>query len=118
MSIEKSLERIAVAFESLLGQQATTTNNVVTINPEVKPKKTTKKKAEVVEAEVLDVPISEPVEKAVYTLEDVRKSLAGYAKDHGKDATIELMIRHGADKAKPTVSSIPSEEYPRIIEDN
>ncbi len=118
MSIEKSLERIADALETLVKvktESVVFTTNIPKDTAKKTAKKTTKKKEKVEEAELVEDAKVET--SAAYTIEDVRKSLAQYAKEHGKDATIARMISFGADKAKPTVSSIPEKSWGKLVED-
>ena len=63
------------------------------------------------EAEV-DPLADAPVE---FTQEQVKEALQVYMKKSGIEKTKELMIKYGADKAKPTLPTIPVAKYAEIM---
>ena len=106
MSIEQSLERIAIATEELLALAKTQSD------APAKRGRPTKEK----EAEVTDDILGNESAPA-YTKDDVLKALRGFMDKNGGEKTKELMIKHGADKAKPVLTTIPEKNYPALMKE-
>lgn len=102
MTIEKSLERIADALESLVQkpsvtireQETTTSANTAMQQPDTPP----------------------PVDKE-YTIQDVQTFLIEYSKKHNEKKAVALLVKHGANKTKPTIKSLPVENYAALIQE-
>ena len=101
MAIEETLERIAIAVETIAKFQG----EILDKMSEAKPGKKAK------EAEV-DPLADAPAE---FTQEQVKEALQVYMKKSGIEKTKELMIKYGADKAKPTLPTIPVAKYAEIM---
>lgn len=110
MSIEKNIERIADALESLIV--------IIQRNLEDDPKETQpKKKKAAPKVDPLAIGDPEPTPPAkVYDIKDVQQFLVAYSKKHGEAKAIALMVKHGADKKKPTIKTLPKENYAALIE--
>jgi hypothetical protein len=111
MSLEQSLERIAVTLELIVGHvvgvgQAPT--------PKVKPGRPAK-------SEALPAAPAEDLlgvdAKPEITQDDIHLALRVYMKKNALEKTKALMIKHGADPAKPVLSSIPAKSYVALMAD-
>lgn len=118
MSIEQTLERIAVALEKIVALKPSdlgaprTASEVQAIAPAVKKGKGVAPAP--VAAPVIEVdPFAAPGEAAVpeVTFPMLSEKLQLHAKMYGTPTTIELIKKHGADKAQPKMSSIPTANY-------
>lgn len=121
MSIENSLERIAVALEALVNLKNSPDRPVekdvapagrAEPAPEA-PKKATKAKAE------KPVSVEEPVVSE--TLTDVSKAqiedvLKKFAAKFGIPTTKALIVQFGADSGTPTIASIPTGRYVELYQ--
>ena len=114
MSIEQNVERIAVALENLVEL-----TKVAMAMPAEEGKK--KKKTEAVAAvatgieDMLGDGAAKPEEKI--TLDQVKDALRGHMTKNGAEVTKALMIKHGANAAKPVVTSIPEANYPALMKE-
>lgn len=133
MSLEQSLERIAIALEKIAGKSTPTTTTVVNMasdTPTAKPevleaaKPAAKAKAtpaaKTVTPESLAAgpvaPAAKPAEaKPTHTLADVLDLLKKAAVKHGAPKIKQLMIDHGADAKMPKVETIPAANYPALV---
>ena len=105
MSIEQSLERIAIATEELLALAKTQSDA-----PAKRGRPTKEKEVEPVDDILGDTPVA-------ITKDDVLKALRGFMDKNGGEKTKELMIKHGADKAKPVLTTIPEKNYPALMKE-
>lgn len=140
MSLEQSLERIAIALEKI-ANPVTTVNTVTEVRiPEpstaavAKPAPTAKPAAKVetlkpiskgpaaktvtpeslVDDGSIEPPKPAPA-KPTHTLADVLDLLKKAAVKHGAPKIKQLMIDHGADKTTPKVETIPATNYPALV---
>ena len=102
MSIEQSLERIAIALEKVVDGVGALT-----------PIPEGKKKKEAIPAEDLGI----GAEEKKITIDELRTALQGYKSVNGIDKTKALMIKHGANATKPVLTSIPEKNYAAIIQE-
>jgi hypothetical protein len=121
MSIEKSLEKIAEAIETLAAAISQTpvgtSANQKTVEP-LEPadppakKEPAKKKAKKTAAEKLaEEPAAEEAEEHSITLADIKDVVTMFLPDR-RDEAVELMASFGAEK----VGDLKSEDFPDIIE--
>ena len=122
MSIEQSLERIAVALELIANRYEG--NVPPKAVPEVdldKPKRgrPAKEPAPAVPAVEIDPLTGEPVkpELAAITLDQVRDALRAHMKTNGIEKTKALMIKFGAPVANPVVTGIPVTNYAALLKE-
>lgn len=120
--IEKNIERIATALETIAaalsaGQNINVSSTAADV-PEAAIEKAAKKsaKAPVEKAPVEKAPVEKaPVEKApvekVPSLEEVVAALQGYLKANGRDAAVALLNAHGAVRA----SDMPEDKRAEFI---
>jgi len=111
MSIENSLERIAVALESI----AASKGNAVPVLAQEAPakKKTTAPVTPILDEDPLG---GAPVENSI-TMDDIHKALRGYMDKNKIEKTKELMIKYGANAAKPVLTSIPEKNYAALMKE-
>ena len=106
MNIEQNLERIAVALETLVAlAQASEA-------PEKK-----KKKTEAVAAVATGIEDMLGDGAVKITLDQVKDALRAHMTKNGAEVTKALMIKHGANAAKPVVTSIPEANYPALMKE-
>ena len=111
MSIEQSLERIASALERLAGNAPVPEIQVDAPTAKVgRPRKA----AELAPAVEEDPLALAPAEKAV-TTEEVRAALQAFMAKNGIEKTKALMIKHGANAAKPIITTIPEKNYAAVM---
>ena len=105
MSIEEKLERIAVALEETL--------ELCKANSQEAPKRgrLAKEKETALPAE--DILADAPV----YTQDEVHKALRAFMDKNGPDKTKTLMIKHGADKVTPKITTIPVANYAALMKE-
>ena len=106
MSIEQSLERIAVALETI-----TANVPVIGVATDAAPKEKKAKKETALPAE--DILSDAPT----YTQDEVHKSLRAYMDKNGIDKTKALMIKFGASAVKPVLTSIPVANYAALMKE-
>jgi len=110
MSLESSLERIAAALETIAAKEG-----CLPPPPEAVEKKKPGRPAKAAEPVVEVDPLGdEPTAKAI-SQDDVHKALRGFMDKNGIDKTKAFMIKHGANPAKPVLTSIPEKNYPAIM---
>lgn len=110
--IEATLERIAVSLESICKTLANGTATMTESKPpETRGRKPVTPKPEPEELDLGGEPVKQidPNELLVV--------LRNHAAAKGQVATRELMIKHGANKEKTTVASIPMENYAALYKD-
>ena len=134
MSMDTDLNRIATALEELVkikrGSHTDTRAQVATVitpatsKPVRSPVASStatlgKGTAKAVEPSPVIDPLTgdaigtaEPI-----TQEQVHLALQGYMAKNGVEAVKGLMIKHGANKAKPTITSLPATSYNAVIEE-
>jgi len=108
MSIEQSLERIADALEILTKDNIGTQTVAEPIKPG-RPKKETVAPASAPEVD----PLAE--EPKAISYDEVHAQLRAFKDKFGIEPVKKLMIEHGAAAAKPTVQSIPAENYTALM---
>ena len=106
MAIEQSLERIAVALEKIAEGSVTAVPE-----PAKKPGRPAKTAEPAPAEDLLGVDVK-PV-----TQEEVHAALKAFMTKYGIEKTKVLMIKNGADQAKPVISSIPRANYAALMED-
>lgn len=115
MSIESLLERIAVALEKIAATaDVITVEETPVVEPAPKAKKAKKDDAvnpmEVLEN--LDKKVEEAVEPQVtITVEALTLKLREHANTIGAQFTQAIMLKHGANKNTPKISTIPLANY-------
>lgn len=113
MSIENTLERIAVALEAIAQGGAPANLNA--------PAKPTPAAAPAPRAAKAAPAAAEPVapvaDAKVYTQAEVLETLKTLAdiEDFGSAETIALMVKHGANKETPAVRTIPAANYGALM---
>ena len=99
-------ERIAVSLETLVAlAQATEA-------PEKKKKKT---EAVAAVATGIEDMLGDAAPKI--TLDQVKDALRAHMRKNGAEVTKALMIKHGANAAKPVVTSIPEANYAALMKE-
>lgn len=130
MSIEQTLERIAVALEKIAAQGSPvvaapavrTTAVVIAEAPPAAAKIKKDKPATTtapVSAPVLtsdEDPFAQPGAPEV-TFETLTERLTLHAKTFGTPLTIPIMKKHGANEAKPRMDSIPQGNWKALIDE-
>ncbi len=114
MSVDTDLNRIATSLEEIVKHLKSLGNPGKELN--AAPKPAAVKKEKVVEAPPLppeDPLTGEPVVQ--HTPEDVHLACQAFMEKNGVEAIKALMIKHGANKAKPTISSLKPENYAALI---
>lgn len=132
MSIENTLERIAVALETLVSVEIQRRNDLAKTQGPAEtgpaetgpatqaqqadaPKKKTNKKENPVAEPSVGLPMGEPEPTPVtdkpITKDELTKSLRLHASRYGVPITKGLMIKAGANPTEPTVDSIPVINY-------
>lgn len=121
MSIENSLERIAVALEALVDlknspdrpvQKDVAPTGKAEPAPEA-PKKVTKAKVE------KPVAVEEPVVTETVTeisKAQIEEALKKFAAKFGIPTTKALIVQFGADAGTPTIASIPTARYVELFQ--
>lgn len=128
MSLEQTLERIAVALETIavntkpVGNPAPVAATQATPAAEP-PKKTTKKAAPAAEAPVATTPDladleppAPPTAPAVVTEEMLRDALKRHVIKFGKDATGKVITKFGAKANAPLIADIDKTKYAQCVE--
>lgn len=112
MPLETTLERIAVALETIAKITVSTAQGA----PLVKPKK---EKASETTAAPADDLLGMGDEKPliVVTIDDLHKALNAFMGKSGIDETKKLMVKHGAKADKPTITTIPVEKYGALMDE-
>ena len=110
MSIEQNVERIAVALENLVEL-----TKVAMAMPAEEGKK--KKKTEAVAAVATGIEDMLGDAAPKITLDQVKDALRAHMTKNGAEVTKALMIKHGANAAKPVVTSIPEANYPALMKE-
>jgi hypothetical protein len=105
--LEQQLERIAIALEQI----ANNTGGVVETPDKKKPGRPAKTAEPAPAEDLLGVDVK-PV-----TQEEVHAALKAFMTKYGIEKTKALMIKNGADQAKPVISSIPLVNYAALMED-
>lgn len=129
MSIEQTLERIAVALEKMEARYAGVLDAAPLVSAVVpatviKEKKTTKAAPQAApvnapviqpEADSFTLPGAEEVvplaKDSTITLDDLKDKLTAHAKAFGTKVTVELIKKHGADAVVPKIATIPTANY-------
>ena len=106
MSIEQSLERIAIALEEIAGP-----GKIAPAGTEAPKEKKAKKEAPA--APIEDILADAPV----YTQDEVHKALRAYMDKNGIEKTKVLMIKFGASAVKPVLTSIPVANYAALMKE-
>ena len=110
MGLEQNVERIAVALENLV--ELTKVAMAVPAEDGKKKKKETPAPAS--QAGIEDM-LGDGAPKI--TLDQVKDALRGHMTKNGAEVTKALMIKHGANAAKPVVTSIPEANYPALMKE-
>lgn len=116
MSIETDLNRIATALEEIVkrvpvvslgnpGNPAPAAPKPAAVKKEKEPKAAPTPEVDLLTGE----PVAQP------TPEDVHAACQAFMEKNGVDAIKALMIKHGANKVKPTISSLKPENYAALI---
>jgi len=120
MSIEVDLNRIATSLEEIVKHLKSTPVSLG--NPgktEAAPKaqavkKETKASVPPVVAEVVD-PITGVGPVAAISQDELHAHLQAFMEKNGVEAVKVIMIKHGASKVKPTITSIPPANYAALV---
>ena len=124
MSIEQTLERIATALETIAKACDKAPAAAPTAAPAAAKPATTKAAkpttgmtapaaTPVVAPQPEHDPFAQEAEVPVptITIQQLEESLRHHAKAFGTPTTLALMVKHGADRAKTTIKSIPTVGY-------
>ena len=105
--LEQILERIAIALERLAGAAEN-----IPAPEKVKPGRPAKVAAAPV---VEEDPLAET--PSAFTQDQVRDALRAFMKVQGKEPTMAVMIKYGADKVKPLLPQIKAENYAALMKE-
>ena len=107
MSIEESLSRIALALETIVAK-GPGEPPPSEAKPRGRPKATL---TPVVEED----PLGDGSAAVAVTQDQLHAALKGFMDKNGIDKTKALMIKHGANAAKPVLTSIPAANYAALM---
>ena len=114
--LEQVLERIAIALERIAavhaGQGALDTDT--TKKKPGRPPKEAPILPGIVDVDPLAV--DAPAVKT-FTVDEIRTALVAFKEKNGLDKTKALMIKYGADAAKPVITTIPAAEYAELMKE-
>lgn len=118
MSIEQTLERIAVAVEKIAagrGEPSVTIASVTQTTIPAVPIKIKKEKPMAVPAEKseFDLPSgnADTTNEIPITFDQLKDRLTAHATNFGTKVTLPIMVRHGADAITPKMNTIPEANW-------